>query len=162
VETNILLTGDHAELDRLLEKICREIHADDETRLFELLDYFWARLAMHIRAEHLHLFPAILRAIEQEDDAAEIRTAIECLRADHNVFMKELARLMKTRQDAAATIEAVASRLKTHNAIEESLIYSLTARLLPLQDQSELALKVKGELDNLPRRFKTIDHGKDV
>ena len=146
----------------MLREVCREIHGDDETRLFELLDYFWARLAMHIRAEHLHLFPAILQAIGQEDDAAQIGNAIESLRADHNFFMKELARLMKSRRDAAATIDAVASRLKTHNEIEESLIYSLVARLLPLQDQSELAVRVKCELDNLPRRFKTIDHGKDV
>ncbi len=40
----------------------------NSTEIFEKLDIFWARLAMHIRAEHLHLFPVTLKALESKDD----------------------------------------------------------------------------------------------
>jgi hypothetical protein len=32
--------------------------------IYESLDFFWAQLAMHIRTEPLHAFPAIIEAFE--------------------------------------------------------------------------------------------------
>ena len=52
---------------------------------------------MHIRAEHLHLFPSVLnRAIEarrkhaSQPSLAEAKTVVEQLRADHEYFMVQL------------------------------------------------------------------------
>ena len=50
------------------------------------------RPAVHIRAEHLRLFPAVLSATR--DDAglyAEVESAVAALRRDHDFFMRELA-----------------------------------------------------------------------
>ena len=57
-----ILEHDHASLDQLLTKLDQELAEPSEDRAFELLDLFWARLAVHIQAEHLHLFPALVNA----------------------------------------------------------------------------------------------------
>ena len=86
------MAHDHAELDRLLDLV---LNTRDIKRGFERLDLFWARLAMHIRAEHLHLFPAIRKALghSQEKDAPSLNEAevIATPRSDHDYFMVELA-----------------------------------------------------------------------
>ena len=65
-----LLEDDHESLGQLLTELDGELAKHNFPRAFELLDLFWARLAIHIRAENLHLFPAkrcSLRAIETVD-----------------------------------------------------------------------------------------------
>lgn len=61
---NESLASDHAELDELLGELFAAFEAGEIELIYRTLDLFWARLAMHIRAEHLHLFPAILGAFE--------------------------------------------------------------------------------------------------
>src|SRR6185437_4393778 len=74
----------------------------DLDKSFDTLDVFWARLAMHIRAEHLHLFPATIAAVDKLEkrnrtaagrapSAQTAREIIAQLRADHDFFMQELA-----------------------------------------------------------------------
>jgi hypothetical protein len=52
-----VLVNDHSELDALADDL---LSALDEKRLkaFERIDLLWARLAVHIRAEHLCPFPS--------------------------------------------------------------------------------------------------------
>ena len=57
-----LLEDDHAALGELLAELDSELAKPNFVRGFELLDLFWARLAVHIRAENLHLFPALANA----------------------------------------------------------------------------------------------------
>lgn len=55
---NYPLADDHSEMDALLEEFFDALCCADVELIYQTLDFFWARLAMHIRAEHLHLFPA--------------------------------------------------------------------------------------------------------
>ena len=57
-----LLEEDHESLAQLLAELDAELAEPNIARAFALIDLFWARLAVHIRAEHLHLFPAITNA----------------------------------------------------------------------------------------------------
>ena len=77
----------------------------------------WARLAVHIRTEHLHLFPAIARRV----NAAE--RAIDRLRADHDFFMRELAQ-------AIAILREFPQGIVTAN--DEEPICSSLIRPLPI------------------------------
>jgi hypothetical protein len=93
-----LLAGDHAEVDALFNDLSREFDRGGARVVFEKLDYLWARLAVHIRAEHLHLFPTLLSAAGSGDKGDEgvpapekVRGAFESLREDHDFFMRELA-----------------------------------------------------------------------
>src|SRR6185436_15563538 len=54
-----LLEDDHESLGQLLTELDGELANHNFPHAFELLDLFWARLAIHIRAENLHLFPAL-------------------------------------------------------------------------------------------------------
>jgi hypothetical protein len=88
------LSNDHAELGKLLGEVRDALEAGDITRSHSRLDLFWARLAMHIRAEHLHLFPAILQGLKEPPRVnagmpshSEVLSAIEKLRSDHDFFM---------------------------------------------------------------------------
>lgn len=143
---------DHAEVDALLQNILHNERADFWTQL----DRFWARLAVHIRAEHLHLFPAVVTTLGEGHQAARIAATIEVLRADHNFFMIEIGRVMKTRENAHETLRTVAERLTTHNEIEEAEIYPFIRTLLSPESQSELANNIKREIENLPPRFTTL------
>ena len=62
-EPERLLAEDHAALGELLRAFLTQLDEGDTAGAFVHLDLFWARLAMHIRAENLHLFPAILNAL---------------------------------------------------------------------------------------------------
>lgn len=176
---NQLLADDHAKLDALLNDVFAALDASDAQRAFQKLDSFWARLAMHIRAEHLHLFPAILGAIEQRKQATENRslpssqaaqTAINELREDHDFFMRELSGAVKqmrglhenrqTEVEIAArissvreTVAAVSRRLETHNEREESEIYEWADALLNSSECAALNRRMKKEIENLPPRF---------
>jgi hypothetical protein len=113
-----LLADDHSELDRLADALLAEPAAHDAGRVFEKLDYFWARLAMHIRAEHLHLFPALRRAFEtlppEKQDAVtlnSIEQQIARLKSDHDFFMRELARAVKRLREARASGQSESSAI---------------------------------------------------
>src|SRR4030095_14850546 len=54
-----LLEQDHESLDQLLTELDAAVTKPGNPHVFELLDLFWARLAVHIRAENVRLFPAL-------------------------------------------------------------------------------------------------------
>src|SRR5688572_4473628 len=139
---SILLVGDHAEVDALFRDLSHAFDRGDARAVFEKLDYLWARLAVHIRAEHLHLFPALLAAAAAAPDVGtddapapeEVRAAVARLRADHDFFMHELAAAVNAARELAAQDDPpapervasirgrafeVAARLVEHNRLEE-------------------------------------------
>ena len=97
------LARDHAELESLLSKVCLALELGEVQQIHSSLDLFWARLAVHIRAEHLQLFPAILRALKENLNDPGPAPALtvaqnwsEELSLDHDFFMHELAQAIKT------------------------------------------------------------------
>jgi hemerythrin-like domain-containing protein len=171
---NNLLTSDHQELDEMLGQLFSAIDTGVAEEIFAKLDMFWARLAMHIRAEHLHLFPAILNAVKSNEQMDKnlslksVQNAIERLHNDHDFFMRELATAVKLMREINKSnlqdiskklitihekVSAFSQKLKEHNELEESEVYGWAETLL---DQSELRIlneKMQKELDNLPQRF---------
>jgi hypothetical protein len=170
------LADDHAEVDALFRDLWREFDRGDARGVFEKLDYLWARLAVHIRAEHLHLFPALLAASEQRrHDAAgdapapgEAQTAVERLREDHDFFMRGLAGAVNAARETAAqdgppdrerllqireVVSAVAERLVEHNRVEERQVYLWPDALLAATELDTLRARMRRELKNLPPRF---------
>lgn len=115
--------------------------------IYAELDRFWAKLAVHVRAEHLHLFPTVLHGLTEPaavalsvPTLAEARINIERLRADHDFLMRQLSTeveairdLINTRETilenglsaVRTTILDIEQRLEHHNQIEESGILSL-------------------------------------
>lgn len=172
-----LLIHDHSGLDELLEQVFAALLQGDQQKAFESLDYFWARVAMHIRAEHLHLFPTLLNASKERAGTMEgkvvptttdLESAIAQLRDDHNFFMRELAEVVGIMRESIRKNDVEASlrgsgisdrlnsvklRLMTHNSSEESHIYPLVNLLLTMDRELETRRRMKEELDNLPRRF---------
>lgn len=155
-----LLEADHRELDALFEKVFAAVEAADRDATFKTLDLFWARLAMHIRAEHLCLFPAIRQAAVSDPEILEL---LDRLRHDHDFFMTELARAIKalrltyhfgnepeTLSVVREIVTAVRDRLIEHNLIEEKTIYDLRDAV---PDPAKLAQAVRNELENYPQRF---------
>lgn len=170
----MLLKHDHSELDELLAAFFRNLAAADVAQSFENLDLFWARLAIHIRAEHLHLFPTLLHALSpgqsKEAGGPFFETAentIARLREDHDFFMMELAAAIKQLrecqnaephklaliEDVRERIAIVAERLKAHNKLEESDVYPLAEGVLTPADCVILNEKMRKELENVPQRF---------
>ena len=159
------LADDHVALDEVLKALQAALNSGDSKTAFGKLELFWARLAVHIRAEHLHLFPAV----SSHSGDANVDRALDELRADHDFFMHELARaiaivreVLNTRDSATIIRElnavrevvvAVEQRLVVHNEIEESQVYRLATDILREQEQAELALKINKELANHPPRF---------
>ena len=93
--TGDILEADHRELDRLLFELLDSLSAaePDLVSTYRRLDLFWARLAVHIRGEHLVLFPAVLASVSDHENQREYLVRIfGDLRNDHDFFMKELAR----------------------------------------------------------------------
>jgi iron-sulfur cluster repair protein YtfE (RIC family) len=158
---NEVLSRDHAEIDVLLEDALNKLRSEDFAEAFRALDLFWARLAMHIRAEHLHLFPAVMRISGSE--AAEI---VERLRHDHDFFMRELADIIKAMRvrkeeimrETGRRLEAIKARLAEHNEVEEAQIYPWFV----WGEDEQLSRSIKKELGNLPRRFANrVEFGRD-
>ena len=169
-----LLSGDHESLDQLLTSLVAALERDAEVA-FAHLDLFWARLAMHIRAENLHLFPAIQGALLGDTTDVENRIpsrsemveAIAQLRGDHEFFMHELARAIKVMRDRKAAggeaqssvetvrqiIASVRQRLETHNRLEEEMVYNWPEKLIPPEELAALEESIHKELKNLPPRF---------
>jgi hemerythrin superfamily protein len=166
-----LLSHDHSEVDDLLQGVLEALTQGDPATAYNRLDFFWARLAMHIRAEHLHLFPAILKPDRnsQTVDLGPIEDVIARLRADHNYFMTELAGVVKTmrgiqqnntvdhgqRLDSVKQrVERLHRRLLSHNSIEEASIYPLIESSLSRDEAAEVCRQIRQELENLPQRFR--------
>ena len=155
-----ILSDDHRDVDLLLLGAIEELRDGTHRDAFDALDLFWARLAMHIRAEHLHLFPAVLNA----DDRSEIPGTIEMLRRDHDYFMHELADAIKKMRSTSVENEraimratadrlgAIKTRLVEHNTLEEEIVYPIQASLPP-EDAEQLRQSIETELKNLPLRF---------
>jgi iron-sulfur cluster repair protein YtfE (RIC family) len=172
-----LLAEDHQALDKLLIALLAALDQRDAPAAFACLDLFWARLAMHIRGEHVHLFPAILRAldgdtgdlVDETPTLPEAREAIAQLRRDHDFFMHELADAIKVMRDCRTSaggdsrsqvegvrqvIATVRDRLEVHNKLEEDMVYRLPAKLLEPAEQTTLEVQIRCELKNLPPRFR--------
>jgi hemerythrin-like domain-containing protein len=171
------LQNDHHDLDILLADACSEIDVGDLASTFDHLDLFWARLAVHIRAEHLHLFPVVIETFSSAGTAAMIsgefgspEAAIRRLRDDHNFFMRRLGDAVRTLSEHASKfktgsippdmlaglkgdVDAIAIRLREHNRIEEEYIYPLAEKLLGEDQFANLYREIRKELANLPARF---------
>ncbi len=172
-----LLEKDHALLGELLQSLGAALRKQDVARGFELLDLFWARLAVHIRAENVYLFPAILNAPRDIFNLAlppikEVESTIELLRADHKFFMDVLSNAVKTMRELLANSEvhkpqelatelnliraqvaAISVRLKAHNELEEGKVYGWPALMLSSSDLATLKHALQREIENLPPRF---------
>jgi hemerythrin-like domain-containing protein len=169
-----LLAEDHKHLDNLLSTVMLALKQHDLAEVSDSLDLFWARLAMHIRAENLHLFPSLLKHVQSERGeticnilpASEVERTIDLLTSDHNFFMRELSGAIKLLRNprvlpntteletVGETIRGVTERLKTHNELEELIVYQIPAKLLRDDEQIELMAQIQRELENLPPRFK--------
>jgi len=169
-----VLVEDHAGVDELLHEVMLAFDGGDAREVFPKLDYLWARLAVHIRAEHLHLFPALLSAAEGAGrtpgapDASEAGESVGRLREDHDHFMRGLAeavngaRALAARDSSAdaerllqirGMVQALATRLAGHNRLEEEQVYLWQSVLLSEDARAELRGKMKREIENLPPRF---------
>jgi DNA-binding transcriptional MerR regulator len=137
-------------------------------------------LAIHIRAENVCLFPAILNAspalfagAPELPSFAEAKSAIEKLRRDHNFFMEQLGIAVKTirellgnpdrssESDAALKeihekIVAIAGRLEAHNRLEEEQVYRWPPAILNPAELKLLRDALKEEIENLPQRFVNV------
>lgn len=171
-----LMERDHRQLSVLQNNLRSALDEQKLTRAFELLDLFWARLAVHIRAENLCLFPRLLRAFSEEHRCAsgvptfdEVKTALETLRSDHNFFMDQLSKAVNTMRDAKSEdkshrtitlceevrriVAAVSERLSEHDRLEEERVYKWTTSLLNADELDVLRASLKRELENMPPRF---------
>ena len=171
-----LLDHDHSEMDSLLSDFFPALEARDLPRCLVVLDLFWARLAVHIRAEHVHLFPAVLDACHSVQPPArpptppaEAQEAINALRHEHDFFMTEIWRTLKllralpetaSREESAEALgairqkaEIIAQRLHAHNEREEGGVYRWAEALLDERAGAALASKMQVELENMPPRF---------
>ena len=169
------LADDHAALDDVLSRLRTALESGDVARSHAQLDLFWARLAVHIRAEHLHLFPTILGRLtsnsadpECSPTFSDAEAGIEQLRADHDFFMHELAQAIGSLRDLKATephaivdgirrvrdtVLEIEKRLIVHNEIEENQVYCWVRTILNAPDQADLATRINAELANRPPRF---------
>lgn len=169
-----LLGDDHESLAELLSELDSELKKANFAGAFELLDLFWARLAVHIRAENLHLFPAIATTATSLftgngnlPTAEEAHNILLQLRSDHDFFMKELAETIKAARELRGRetvgrketkelrrrLTGVRKRLATHNLLEEGLVYTWPSLLLDQKSIAALSESLKHELENLPPRF---------
>lgn len=160
------LSDDHKAVNDVLEQLLAALRNEDAETSYAKLDLFWARLAVHIRAEHLHLFPAVLNRVSAQTDAAaapdpsEAKSIVENLRADHEFFMRELARAVDMLRQGQARLNSVLDmilevekRLANHNETEENAIYLWADSILTETEQIDLAARIRAELENRPPRF---------
>lgn len=151
------LSDDHDAVSEVLKQLLTALDNKDVQTSYSKLDLLWARLAVHIRAEHLHLFPAVTKS-----DSREAQAIVENLRVDHDFFMRELARAIgilrklpdETKLAAVGEIiREVEIRLATHNEIEENKVYRWSSTILTEPEQLELLARINAELENRPPRF---------
>jgi hemerythrin superfamily protein len=147
------LTADHREIDHLFGEAQTAVERRLQAEAHRALDRIWMRLAVHIRAEHRVLFPAVAEA------RPELGAALQSLREDHDFFMSTLAATVNGLKSPAvdwttvkATLASVHQRLASHNTIEEDRIYSLTG-LFPEEHRRRLTGDISRELAALPERY---------
>jgi hemerythrin-like domain-containing protein len=173
----MLLAHDHSELDAASADVFSALAKGKVELSLKNLDIFWAHLAVHIRAENIHLFPTLIDASQRVSQRAAlpaletVREIIKRLRADHDFFMNELAAAMKqmrelrgdAQHDATRVLakvreqlSRVRSRIEAHNDLEESQAYHWAALYLDASEKKALSERLERELNNLPARFHTI------
>lgn len=171
-----VLADDHAEVGELISELLAALDRRDKDLSFDRLDMLWARLAVHIRAEHLCLFPAILGAPGKHTNLSpdnapspeEVSEAVERLRADHDFFMVELAKAVNALRGFLAEwggpqadqfleikriVLAVSGRLEEHNRLEEEQVYLWPEALMSIEERAEMSARMRREIENLPPRF---------
>jgi hemerythrin superfamily protein len=171
-----LMEKDHEALDEVLQRLESSLEKHELISSFESLDLFWARLAVHIRAENVRLFPAILSARSEVVDAAlpplkEVQSTIQQLRVDHNFFMEELSKAVRQMRQVCKAefydqprlvtelsrirdrVDAVSNRLRAHNKLEEEQVYRWSGLILNGSRLKILEDAIKHEIKNLPPRF---------
>src|SRR5215216_5399424 len=152
------LIDDHAALDKILNELQTALRSSDLRIAQDKLDLFWARLAVHIRAEHLHLFPAVLSRVD-----TEAQGVVQQLRGDHDFFMHKLKRAVEVMRKLLAVSEqsivkqglleitniilAIEQRLIKHNEVEENQIYHWATIVLSSEEQVKLAKQITAELE---------------
>ena len=164
------LSNDHEAIDRVFKELKTALRSSDLEIIHAKLDLFWARLAVHIRAEHLHLFPTVLSSLDRAfaPSPDEAQSVIAQLRQDHDFFMHQLAlaveitrELLTLPQQLIAEglnniekiILEVEERLVRHNDLEETQIYRWATILLKSEEQVKLANQITTELLKHPPRF---------
>lgn len=170
------LKTDHEILEEMLNQLKIQLGKPDLPWAFETLDLFWASLAVHIRAENICLFPAILNAPRERFGPAnglleydDAKATIEQLRNDHNYFMSQLGQAMKelrglmirpedyplevTVTDLRKRIGSVGDLLRRHNTIEEEKVYLWPPQLLDDDSFERLQQGLRTEIENVPARF---------
>ena len=168
-----VLTDDHAKIDTLTGDLLAALEEGDKLKVFALLDLLWARLAVHIRAEHLCLFPSILGANFSNTATGptyeEAQGVIDQLRLDHEFFMRELGKrvnTMRKQRDASdnelvskqfrkvrCSVVEIQTRLVKHNQSEENHVYKWVNVLLNKAERLVLVARIMRELENIPARF---------
>ena len=168
-----VLADDHSEIDILIGDLLGALEEGEKSKAFTRLDLLWARLAVHIRAEHLCLFPSILEANFSDTRSGptyqEAERAIDQLRLDHDFFMRELGTtvngmrnqrdvsdnelLIELFRDVRRSVVSIQSRLVEHNRLEESYVYRWVNFLLSETERSALMTRIRRELENMPPRF---------
>jgi hypothetical protein len=150
-----LLEADHRELDLIYREAVNALSSGDAVDALARVDLFWARLAVHIRAEHLRVFPAVPPTPQNDH-------VISRLRCDHNEFMTALAdavRLLRgpitltSLSEARAAVLQLGERLAEHNRLEEVTVYREADTHLTHAQKADLALSIDAELKNLPPRL---------
>src|SRR5689334_21004697 len=91
------LSADHHTVSEVLQQLLTALENKDLQTSYSKLDLLWARLAVHIRAEHLHLFPAVIN----KSSEGETLAVVEELRTDHDFFMRELAQAIGILRESA-------------------------------------------------------------
>lgn len=169
-----VLADDHSEIDILIGDLLAALEEGEKSKAFARLDLLWARLAVHIRAEHLCLFPSILEANFSDTCShltfQEAQRAIDKLRLDHDFFMRELGtsvNAIRNQEDASdhevvnkqfrevrRSVVEIQTRLAKHNELEEHQVYKWVNVLLDETKRSALVARIRRELGNTPPRFR--------
>ena len=160
------LSDDHEAVSEVLKQLLTALNNKDVQATHSKLDLLWARLAVHIRAEHLHLFPAVISRLTETGEYSEAPTIVQKLRDDHDFFMHELAQTIGVVRElaqsmdktdnlaiVAGVVREVERRLDAHNEIEENKIYRWASTILTESERTELAARINAELENRPPRF---------
>ena len=161
------LSNDHRAVNEVLRQLLTALDNKDVEASYSKLDLLWARLAVHIRAEHLHLFPTVINRLAS--DSGEAQSVVDNLRADHDFFMRELARAIGILRELPRTLDSpdvkdrwssvaeivvsVKTRLEDHNEIEENQVYRWSDTILTKPEQIDLASRINAELEHRPSRF---------
>jgi Hemerythrin HHE cation binding domain len=169
------LSDDHQAVDDVLKQVLTALHKKDVEASYSKLDLLWARLAVHIRAEHLHLFPAVINRSTRFIDHAgapelnEAQSVVDKLRTDHDFFMRNFAQAVGILRELPRPLDSpegearltsvldvvleVEKRLATHNELEENKIYRWASTILTEAEQIDLVTRINAELQNRPSRF---------